>query len=213
MITFLCPGCGLAFSVDDDKAGKTGKCPKCSVQFEIPAAESPISPVPNILPGTVEIDPCPRCQTRLSAEVGDLGKNVECPTCKTVYEAIRTGGRPALKGEDEPRSRSKDPERYDDDEDDGRDYRRRPSRRNRSSLEPHRGGTVLTMVLVGFFCCAILTIAGTIMATIDLGKMKRGEMDPEGKGMTQAAQIVGFIGIGLFVLSMIFNVVMIAFGK
>ncbi|MFO0935937.1 MAG: DUF4190 domain-containing protein [Gemmataceae bacterium] len=90
---------------------------------------------------------------------------------------------------------------------------RRPRRRNRSSLEPHRGGTVLTMVLVGFFCCAILTIAGTIMATIDLGKMKRGEMDPEGKGMTQAAQIVGFIGIGLFVLSMIFNVVMIAFGK
>lgn len=51
MIRFACPGCAAEYSVKDDKAGKSGKCPKCGTQFVIPGAEvapplTPPAPVP-----------------------------------------------------------------------------------------------------------------------------------------------------------------------
>jgi hypothetical protein len=111
MIRFACPGCSSTFSVDDGKAGKSGKCPKCGAAFIIPQAEGaappplPPAPVPAPapmsppLPATdpnapVEIDPCPKCQTKLSVAVSDLGNDVECPYCKTVFASTRAGTRP-----------------------------------------------------------------------------------------------------------------------
>src|SRR5262245_61729682 len=100
MIRFACPGCGATYSVDDAKAGKTGKCPKCQGQFVIPAAEAGPPPLPSAPPpptpaadasSPVEIAPCPGCQARLSVAASDLGVNVECPYCKTVYAAMRAG--------------------------------------------------------------------------------------------------------------------------
>ena len=97
MIRFSCPGCEAVFNVSDDKAGKTGKCPKCSSQFTIPAApDAPaFAPAPPTLPSapaaangaSVEIAPCPKCGARLSVEAGDIGLDVECPTCRAVYPA------------------------------------------------------------------------------------------------------------------------------
>ena len=102
MIRFSCPGCEAVFNVSDDKAGKTGKCPKCSSQFTIPAApggaasapvpaQAPPPPPPAPPPGAggaaVEIAPCPKCGARLSVEAGDVGLDVECPTCRAVYPA------------------------------------------------------------------------------------------------------------------------------
>ena len=46
MIRFSCPGCGAVYSVTDEKAGKTGKCPKCQTPFTIPAAEAPAPVAP-----------------------------------------------------------------------------------------------------------------------------------------------------------------------
>jgi DNA-directed RNA polymerase subunit RPC12/RpoP len=122
MIRFACPGCSSTFSVPDEKAGKSGKCPKCQAQFIIPQPEgSPAAPPP--LPANapapgppplsvttinipapqppaadpnapVEIDPCPKCQTKLSVATSDLGNDVECPYCKTVFKAERAGTRP-----------------------------------------------------------------------------------------------------------------------
>ena len=90
MIRFSCPGCEAVFNVSDDKAGKTGKCPKCSSQFTIPAAPDapPLPPAPAAANGaSVEIAPCPKCGARLSVEAGDIGLEVECPTCRAVYPA------------------------------------------------------------------------------------------------------------------------------
>ena len=90
MIRFSCPGCEAVFNVSDDKAGKTGKCPKCSSQFTIPAAPDapPLPPAPAAANGaSVEIAPCPKCGARLSVEAGDIGLDVECPTCRAVYPA------------------------------------------------------------------------------------------------------------------------------
>src|SRR5215212_7824595 len=152
MIRFSCPGCAATYSVDDAKAGKTGKCPKCQSQFLIPAAEAPpplpsggapppLPTPPAADPGAaVEIAPCPGCQARLSVAASDLGVNVECPYCKTVYAAVRPGAgaatasRPArapvskpagdefaFAGDDRPRSKR----RRDDEDDEPRPSRRR----------------------------------------------------------------------------------------
>ena len=139
MIRFSCPGCEATFNVGDDKAGKTGKCPKCSSQFTIPLApdgeEAP--PVPRAGGGPVEIAPCPKCGARLSVEAGDVGLEVECPTCRAVYPAEPAVGptprnpnsdsaqkrRLVVADEDSPR-----PSRRRSEEDDDED---RPSRRSR----------------------------------------------------------------------------------
>ena len=123
MIRFACPGCQHLFTVGLEKAGKSGRCPKCQTQFTIPQPNSPEadppmadspeamfpSPPPNprelppplpspIVPLTlpqpqldpntpVEVAPCPGCKIRLSVLPADLGKEVECPTCKTIFAA------------------------------------------------------------------------------------------------------------------------------
>ncbi|MGL6073247.1 MAG: MJ0042-type zinc finger domain-containing protein [Fimbriiglobus sp.] len=94
MIRFSCPGCAAAFTVDDSKAGKAGKCPKCESQFVIPEAEG--SPAPSTSAESneaVEINPCPKCNARLTVAASDLGLDVECPHCKTVYPATRPGAK------------------------------------------------------------------------------------------------------------------------
>ena len=107
MIRFACPGCAATFTVDDNRAGKSGKCPKCQSEFVIPEME-PVAvvsvPVPMPIPVSslaarnaeepVEIEPCPKCATKLSVSGGDIGNDVECPYCKTVFQAIEPGSRP-----------------------------------------------------------------------------------------------------------------------
>jgi hypothetical protein len=173
MIRFSCPGCGATYSVDDVKGGKTGKCPKCQTQFQIPmpdgAAAPPASgsrPSPTLPPpppvdpnAPVEIAPCPGCQARLSVATSDLGADVECPYCKTVYKAKKPGtglspvpkrselddDRPSRRrGEEDEDERPSRRRRRDEEEDEDRPSRRRrddedeedrPSRRRRDEEE------------------------------------------------------------------------------
>ena len=205
MIQFACPGCSHVFSVGDEKAGKTGKCPKCSAQFVIPDAEPsavPSAPVPSSSePQAVEINPCPSCQAKLTVSPTDLGLDVECPYCKKVYTAKKAGASAASEERPSRRSRSENEDdddrpnrrrdRYDDDDDD--DDRPRGKRRRRS-YEAHRGGVILTLGILAFFVCGI--IMGPIawfMGSSDLKAMKAGRMDPEGEGITQAGRICGLI--------------------
>jgi hypothetical protein len=242
MIRFACPGCSATFTVDDEKAGKTGKCPKCQAQFVIPAVESGVVPAPAAEvppplptgPAPVEIDPCPKCQTRLSVMPGDLGLDVECPSCQTVFKAVRPGSAPPApppappkrsvlestddtgtptsrrrrddEDDDRPsrrgRRRDEDEEEDDDrpsrrgrrDEDDDEDRPRRRSRRRRGgSYEAHRGGLILTFAILGWVICFIFGIMAWVMGSADLKKMDEGTMDPEGRGLTRAGQIIGMV--------------------
>ena len=187
MIRFACPGCSATFTVTDDKAGKTGKCPKCQTQFTIPAPAAgppaaPPPPVPNDPPPMttveapppiptveappphepipsveapppmpppvappspnepVEIVPCPKCSSRLSVLPSDVGLDVECPNCQTVYRATRADAPPTPRVES-PSGRpmssvlvkygSGAKKNRDDDEDDDRPSRRRKKRSRR----------------------------------------------------------------------------------
>ncbi len=117
MIRFACPGCSATFTVGDEKAGKTGKCPKCQSQFVIPAADAgapptdappvptagkpasrpsaPPLPPPAADPtAPVEIAPCPKCGSRLSVLPTDVGLDIECPSCETVFTALRADAPP-----------------------------------------------------------------------------------------------------------------------
>lgn len=57
MIKFLCPGCPAVYSVEDNKAWKTGECPSCKAEFRIPGDEPdvpPGRPTPKRSPSKVE---------------------------------------------------------------------------------------------------------------------------------------------------------------
>ena len=175
MIRFACPGCGATYSVSDEKAGKTGKCPKCQSQFVIPLAEAkapPPLPTPSVdANAPVEIAPCPGCQARLSVATADLGVDVECPHCQTIYPAVRPSQQPLPKAEkrdavvvESNTPRSKRPRDDDDDErpsrrrsrdDDDDEEEERPRKKKRKSrtsgIESKRVmAGVLALLLGGF---------------------------------------------------------------
>jgi hypothetical protein len=60
----------------------------------------------------------------------------------------------------------------------------------------------LVCSILGIVLCFVVTIAGIIMGHIAHGKAKRGEA--EGQGVALAAIVVGYAGIGLNILLLIF---------
>lgn len=80
------------------------------------------------------------------------------------------------------------------DRDDRDDYDDAP---RRSNVAPHRGTVVLILGIVGVFCCGLCGLIAFILGLIDLGKMKKGEMDSSGQGLTMAGTIIGIVGFVL----------------
>ena len=69
-----------------------------------------------------------------------------------------------------------------------------------SHLLPHRGALILTFGILGIACCFPFGIAAWIMGNNDLQQIDAGQMDPTGKGITNAGKICGIIGtvLGIF---------------
>ena len=65
---------------------------------------------------------------------------------------------------------------------------------------PHRGAMILTFGILGIACCFPFGIAAWIMGNNDLQQIDAGQMDPTGKGITNAGKICGIIGtvLGIF---------------
>lgn len=82
----------------------------------------------------------------------------------------------------------------------------------RKRLEPHRGGTVLTLGILGLVCCQILGIFAWVMGSGDLKKMDAKQMDPAGRGNTNAGMICGIIATVLLILGLILNVTVLGIG-
>lgn len=172
MIRFACPSCNSVFTVADEKGGKTGKCPKCQSQFVIPEAEegsSPLPPPPPAAPppipasSDIEIEPCPGCQAKLTVEASDLGKEVECPYCKTTYVAKDPNAkpkksiskRPSVVEEDEDDLPRRKKDRFGEDRDESRDDEdeiddNRPRRRKKSRRGSGKSGSVTTVAILNY---------------------------------------------------------------
>lgn len=69
-------------------------------------------------------------------------------------------------------------------------------------VQPHRGGLVLAFALLGWFLCPIFAVVAWSMGNEDLNKIRRGQMDSSGLGLTQAGQILGMIVSILFLLGL-----------
>ena len=68
-------------------------------------------------------------------------------------------------------------------------------------LNPHRGGLILVLGLVGIIMgCPVFSIMAWVMGSGDLQEMRAGRMDPSGEGLTQAGKILGMIPSILFIM-------------
>ncbi len=75
-------------------------------------------------------------------------------------------------------------------------------------LKPHRGGLILTLAILGLLCgCMPLGIVAWVMGAVDLGQIKRGQMDPDGQTLTQVGMILGIVATTIGVLGAIFSIV------
>ncbi len=130
---------------------------------------------------------CPGCKSQLRVPDGSVGRQVKCPTCGTQFvavseEEVATDPATARWFEDEPEEHQE------------QEYEERPRRVRRRDYEPHRGGLILALGIIGLVICAPLAIPAWIMGESDLKKIRAGIMDPEGEGLTQAGRILGIIG-------------------
>jgi uncharacterized protein YbaR (Trm112 family) len=235
MIRFACPGCSSTFTVPGEKAGKASKCPKCGVAFQIPEGYSSPAPQPAPVPGAyrplppappanipVEIHPCPKCQTRLSVLAADVGSEIQCPQCRTVYQAARADGPPpSMPGskrapfddvpsrrdddeEDRPR-RKKKRRAEDDDDDDDEDYappvkKRRTGKRAPGTVSVTRLGP-LSVGLNAAAVYAIMALVFGLFFTIIFGCL--GAIIGSQVGDSRVA---GLLGMGVL-MSLVYTVI------
>ncbi len=278
MIRFACPGCSATFTVTDEKAGKTGKCPKCQTQFTIPAVPAtdpdrppppttveapppiptvdapppvpmqtveappplppPIAPPPPVVPpppgpnDPVEILPCPKCTSRLSVLPGDVGLDVECPNCQTVYRANRadapptpvlesSAGRPKSSAlvkygsgaksrdddeddeDDRPSRRRKSRRRdEDDDEDDDRPSRRRRGSRRRSGRSYEPHRGTLILVF-GILGFVVSAIFGIVAWVMGAADLKAMDAGRMDPEGRSQTQIGMYLGMASVIISVV----------
>ena len=78
-------------------------------------------------------------------------------------------------------------------------------------LKPHRGGGILALGILGIVPCFICGIIAWVMAKSDLAEMDAGQMDPAGRGMTNAGKICGIVGVCFWSAYILFYVCIILF--
>jgi len=67
-ISFTCAQCGAALKVDRDKAGRSGRCPRCGASIRVPEAQSESPARQEADPSTQSDEkPCPYCGETIKA--------------------------------------------------------------------------------------------------------------------------------------------------
>ena len=80
-------------------------------------------------------------------------------------------------------------------------------------MRPHRGTLILVLGILSLVCCTIFTgIPAWIMGNGDLKEIRAGRMDPAGETLTNVGRILGMVSCGLFILSVIVQVILLATG-
>ncbi len=194
-----CPSCGGKLRVADALRGQRVRCPTCAHTFD--SSAEPVLPTdapraPKDLPLDLMLDePSSSLQPAPADGTGGLVGTVELQSSAE--------DRPAPP---EPQTPSESPQRRPPRLADERlnldkpDLHRRGPRRD---AEPDCGAAVLSLGIISLaiivvWCAApigvILGLAAWIMGQTDLRKMKRGQMDENGRGITQAGWICGILG-------------------
>jgi hypothetical protein len=229
-IETLCQGCGKRLRVADEHAGKLAKCPQCQAVYTVPqspvaaawgggaASDSPLGVGDRWhlkTPDGLTFGPVARAELDRWLAEGRITPHSQIlhegeghwAWAAQIYPHLQAAAAPSpfkpgamptamLAGGANP---------YADAPAAATSYSYGPYSPYR---EQHRGGTVLTMAIVGLVVCQFLAIAAVIMALVDLGKMKRGVMDPAGKGQTIAGLVIGSISIGIMVIWIVLQIAM-----
>jgi predicted Zn finger-like uncharacterized protein len=190
-VIITCPSCEGKLRVSDELRGRMVRCPACNHTFDTaPPAARPRHD-PQDLPLQLSIDE-PSSEPRPTPDDGAPGLvgAVELNAPEDEQPA------PAPPRPEPPRRKLP---RLSEDWD-LEDLRRRGPRRD---AEPDRGAAVLSLGIISLACLTIscwpvgliLGLIAWIMGQTDLRKMKRGDMDSNGEGMTRAGWICGIIGV------------------
>ncbi len=77
-------------------------------------------------------------------------------------------------------------------------------------MQPHRGTTILILGIASIICniCLIPSILSIMWGGQDLQAMNAGTMDPSGRDTTNIGRILGMVGIALWLIAVIANVVL-----
>ena len=79
-------------------------------------------------------------------------------------------------------------------------------------MKPHRGVLILVLGILSFVLCGIFTaIPAWVMGNSDLRAMDAGQMDPSGRGLTQAGKICGMIAVILSIIGLVVTVIFFLF--
>ena len=80
-------------------------------------------------------------------------------------------------------------------------------------LQPHRGAIILVLGILSWVGFGIFTSPfAWIMGKNDLAEMDAGQMDPEGRSITQVGMILGMIMTILFLIGVAIFVAMLVLG-
>jgi hypothetical protein len=205
-----CQGCGSRLRVADEFAGRKARCPHCKTVYTVPGT-----------PGSAPMDrglwrmqaddgavygPVPKeeldnwaAEGRITA--GSLlrreGEHAWLPAAE-VYRSLGTAATPRNPFGEQPTASAGTPA---------------PRRAQaapqtgvaRRAYQPHRGGMVLTLGILGLLCCQLIAPIAWITGYTDLRSMDRGQMDPEGRSLTQVGMILGIVGTIILVLGTAFR--------
>jgi hypothetical protein len=70
-------------------------------------------------------------------------------------------------------------------------------------MQPHRGVLILVLGILGLLLCQLLGPVAWVLGKGDLRAMDAGQMDPEGRGLTQAGYILGIVATAFMALSLL----------
>lgn len=229
-IETICSGCAKKLRVADEYAGRQARCPDCGTIYTVPAVvessrsadediplrEPFTKPVEQSLPDrwVMKIDdgrefgPVDRAQLdRWFAErrIGPTTQikrehDAQWQPARNLFPNLATVTT-AVAGHTNPFAEQNPYASF------------TPGGVAASYLPPHRGGLILALALIGWFVgCFFLGSFAWVMATGDLAKMRAGQMDPSGEGLTRAGMIIGAIHtvLSLLVLMMVIALMVVS---
>lgn len=152
---------------------------------------------------------CGKCGTLLQVRDEHIGKRLRCPNCKNEIPSGQSSApeSPAAEFSSAPQSPR---DAFQAEPDSDNPYVSPPPVYGPSSvydgsrrMRPHRGGTILTLGILGLVCCWPFAVAAWVMGAQDLSEIRQGRMDRSGEGLTQAGMIIGIIGVAILVLTVV----------
>lgn len=81
-----------------------------------------------------------------------------------------------------------------------------------ANVMPHRGTMLIVFAILGWVVCLIFGIVALIMSKGDLEKMRQGQMDRSGEGVTKAAYYISLVELILAAVFFVLWIILFAVG-